>query len=188
MQSILHTAATQTATDPRSSASVTYKTVLSGYVPDGSHTVSPSVVEAPWTSVLALYAPYDLRAKHFLSLRVSSTLVPVPTSSATISHARYTGASTLTQNQPMTTTKTCLQHTQHGGNEPKSDTPTTDATTAPLASHSVIHITHEKKCHPQGQLQGGTQLACDSNGPPTPVTPQSSDSERYISPARTCQS
>ncbi len=36
------------------------------------------------------------------------------------------------------------------------------------------------------QPQGGTELARDSKGTPTPAAPQSSDSERYISPASTC--
>ena len=37
-------------------------------------------------------------------------------------------------------------------------------------------------------LEGGPQHVLDSNGPPSPATPQCSDSERYISPSITCQS
>ena len=37
-------------------------------------------------------------------------------------------------------------------------------------------------------LQGGAQHARDSNGPPPPAAPQCSDSQRYISPTKTCQS
>ena len=54
------TAVTQTATDPRSSASPTYTTVFSGYVPRGCHTVSLPVVTAPWTAASVSYAPYAL--------------------------------------------------------------------------------------------------------------------------------
>ena len=127
-----------------SSSSATYTTVFSGYDPHGSHTVSLSVVEAPWTSVVVSNAPYDLRTQNFLSLRVSSTLAPVPTSSTTSSNARCTGVSPLPQNQPITPTKTCPQHAQHGGDVTKSGTPTTDETVDPLDSHSEMHSMQEK--------------------------------------------
>jgi hypothetical protein len=178
-------AATETAIDPRSSACATYSTVFSGYAPGGLYTGSPPIVAAPWTSVSALYAPYDSRTKHFLSLRVSRTLAPVPTSSATSLHTRYTGASTLPPKQPITPNNTYLPHAQHGGDEPKRDTPTTDATTdataAPLASPSVMDITDEKK----GQPQGGAQLERDT-ATSTHVAPLSS-ALAMITSAKTCQ-
>ena len=43
---------------------------------------------------------------------------------------------------------------------------------------------HTSRMHSSGE----TQLACVRNGPSTPTSPQSSDSERYISPSITCQS
>ena len=140
-----------------------------------------SPVAAPWTSVSASYAPYDLPTEHFLSLRVTITLEPVPTSSTTSSHARYTRASTLPQKQPIAPTKTCPQHTQHGDNEPKRDTPTTVATAAPLTSHSEVNITHEKKCQPQG----GPELELNTDIP-TLASPLSS-TLAMITPAKTCQ-
>jgi hypothetical protein len=54
------TATTVTATNQRPSSSTTFSTVFSGYVPDGLHTVSPPVVDAPWTSLSTSYVPYDL--------------------------------------------------------------------------------------------------------------------------------
>ena len=152
------TAATATATDPRSSASTTYSTVFSGYVPGGFHTVSPPAVDAPWVSVSSSYEPYDLRTKHFLSLRVSSTLATVPTSSVTSSHARYTGA----------VVERCMA------------TPTLPA---PLSSVLTM-LTPVKTCQPEG----GDQLAHEGKGMPTAAAPRSSDSERNISPDITCQS
>ena len=49
---------------------------------------------------------------------------------------------------------------------------------------SVVMITPDHTCH----LQGRTQLVCDINDPPPPVSPQCSDSQWYISPVNTCQS
>jgi hypothetical protein len=116
-----------------------------------------------------------------LILRVSDTRAPVPTSSATSSHARCTGVSTLPQKQPMVPTKTCPQHTQHGDDETKTDTLNTDATAAHLVSHSEIHIRDETKC----QSQGGTQVGCIT-AIPTLATPLSAALSR-ITPTNTCQ-
>jgi hypothetical protein len=72
---------------------------------------------------------------------------------------------------------------RNGGDEPNRDTPTTDATTdataAPLVSHSAMNITDEKRFQPQG----GPELE-RSTATSTLASPQSS-ALAMITPAKT---